>query len=102
MSTGERWYEPELLRLKAEMLLAQPEPPASAAERCLTAAISIAQKQEAKFWELRAAMALAQLWARLGRRVEARELLAPVFGWFTEGLDTADVKAAAALLTELT
>ena len=101
LSTGERWYEPELLRLKAEMLFAQGRQPATAAEPCLTEAISIAQKQEAKFWELRAAMALAQVWARLGRRVEARELLAPVYGWFTEGFDTRDLKEAKTLLDEL-
>ena len=83
------------------MLLAQLQQPASAAQRCLTEAISIAQKQEAKFWELRAAMALAQLWARLGRRVEARELLVPVYGWFTEGFDTVDLKEAKKLLHEL-
>jgi predicted ATPase/class 3 adenylate cyclase len=100
-STGEIWYEPETLRLKAEMLLALPEPRTSEAELCLAAAISSAQKQDAKFWELRAATVLAGLRARQGRRAEARDLLAPVFGWFTEGLDTADVKAAAALLTEL-
>jgi predicted ATPase len=100
-STGEIWYEPETLRLKAEMLLALPEPRTSEAELCLAAAISSAQKQDAKFWELRAATVLAELRARQGRRAEARDLLAPVFGWFTEGLDTADVKAAAALLAEL-
>jgi class 3 adenylate cyclase/predicted ATPase len=100
-STGERWYESELLRLKAEMLLAQCEQPTTAAEQCLTEAISIAQKQEAKFWELRAATALAQLWARQGRRVEASGLLAPVYDWFTEGFDTFDLKEAKALLEEL-
>jgi predicted ATPase len=100
--TGEIWYEPETLRLKAEMLLALPERRTSEAELCLAAAISSAQKQDAKFWELRAATVLAGVWARQGRRAEARDLLAPVFGWFTEGLDTADVKAAAALLEELT
>jgi len=101
-STGESWYEPELLRLKAEMLLAQSEQHAVAAERCLTAAITLAQKQETKFWELRAATALAGLWNQQGRRAEARDLLAPALGWFTEGLGTADVRNAAALLTELT
>jgi len=83
------------------MLFAQGRQPVTAAEPCLTEAISIAQKQEAKFWELRAAMALAQVWARLGRRVEARELLAPVYGWFTEGFDTLDLKQAKTLLDEL-
>jgi predicted ATPase/class 3 adenylate cyclase len=100
-STGEIWYEPETLRLKAEMLLALPEPRTSEAEQCLMAAISGAQKQDAKFWELRAATVLAGLWARQGRRAEARDLLAPVYGWFTEGFGNADVKGAAALLTEL-
>jgi predicted ATPase len=100
-STGECWYEPELLRLKAQMLLAQSEQNAAAAERCLTAAIALSQKQEAQFWELRAATALAELWKQQGRRAEARDLLAPVFGWFTEGFGNADVKGAAALLAEL-
>jgi predicted ATPase/class 3 adenylate cyclase len=100
-STGEIWYEPETLRLKAEMLLALPEPRTSEAEQCLAAAISGAQKQDAKFWELRAANVLAGLWARQGRRAEARGLLAPVYGWFTEGFGNADIKGAAALLTEL-
>ena len=101
LSTGERWYGSEILRLKAEMLpRPQLQQPASAAQRCLTEAISIAQKQEAKFWELRAAMALAQLRARLGRRVEARELLVPVYGWFTEGFDTVDLKEAKELVDE--
>jgi predicted ATPase len=100
-STGERWYEPEMLRLKAEMLLAQPDHHATAAERCLTAAIGLAQKQEAKLWELRAVTTLAKLWKQQGRRGDARDLLAPVLGWFTEGLGTTDVEGAAALLAEL-
>ncbi|MGH6737736.1 MAG: hypothetical protein ACREDY_01650 [Bradyrhizobium sp.] len=100
-STGEIWYEPEMLRLKAEMLLAQSGKNAGAVEQCLTAAIALAQKQEAKFWELRAATTLARLWAQQGRRAEARSLLAPVHGWFSEGLGTADLTDAATLLTEL-
>jgi predicted ATPase len=100
-STGERWYEPEMLRLKAEMLLAQSDHHATAAEQCLTAAIGLAQKQEAKLWELRAATTLAKLWKHQGRRGDARDLLAPVLGWFTEGLGTTDVEGAAALLAEL-
>ena len=99
--TGERWYEPELLRFKAEMLLAQPRQHANEAERCLKAAIALAQRQEAKFWELRAAASLAKLWADQGRRDEARDLLAPVYCGFTEGLDTVDLKDAKALLDEL-
>jgi predicted ATPase len=99
-STGERWYEPELLRLKAGMLLTQPEQQA-AAEHCLKAAITLAQRQEAKFWELRAATTLAVLWKQQGHRAEAHSLLAPVCSWFSEGLNTADVKDANALLAEL-
>jgi len=99
--TGERWYEPELLRFKAEMLLAQPEQRADEAEQCLEAAIALAQRQEAKFWELRAATSLAKLWANQGRREEGRDLLAPVHGCFTEGLNTVDLKDAKALLDEL-
>ena len=99
-STGERWYEPELLRLKAGMLLTQPEQQA-VAEHCLKAAIALAQRQEAKFWELRAATMLAVLWKQQGHRAEAHSLLAPVCSWFSEGLNTADVKDANALVAEL-
>jgi predicted ATPase/class 3 adenylate cyclase len=95
---GERWYEAELLRLKAEMLLAQTLPRPADAEQCLQAAIALARRQEAKFWELRAATALAEQWMAAGRRDEARDLLAPVYGSFTQGLDSPDLKRAAALL----
>ena len=95
---GERWYEPELLRLKAEMLLAQTTPRAADAEQCLRAAIAVARQQEARFWELRAATALAEQWTSAGRHDEACSLLAPVYGAFTQGLDSADLKRAAALL----
>jgi class 3 adenylate cyclase/predicted ATPase len=101
-TTGERWYESELFRLKAEMLLAQPRQRTAEAEQCLKAAISVAQNQEAKFWELRAATALAELWAHQGRASEAHDLLAPVYSCFTEGFDTTDLKDAKALLEELT
>jgi class 3 adenylate cyclase/predicted ATPase len=100
-TTGERWYEPELLRFKAEMLLAQPKQRANEAEQCLEAAIALAQQQEAKFWELRAAAALAKLWADQGRRDEGRDLLAPRYAGFTEGFDTADLKEAKTLLDAL-
>ena len=100
-STGERWYEPELLRLRAEMLLALPESRPVAAEQGLTEAIALAQKQESKFWELRSATALAGLWAKQGRGAEASDILAPVYGWFTEGFDTLDLREAKALLDEL-
>ena len=97
-STGERWYEPELFRLKAEMLLALPKARPREAEQCLRTAIAIAQQQEAKFWELRVATCLARLWARQAQRADARDLLAPVYGWFNEGLDTLDLKQAKSLL----
>lgn len=93
--------EPELLRLKAEALLAAGAGNQDAAERCLDAALSLAREQEARLWELRAAMALAKLRERAGRRKEAYALVAPVRGWFTEGLDTPDLRAASALLEEL-
>ena len=100
-TTGERWYEPELLRFKAEMLLALPKQRATEAEQCLDAAIALAQQQEAKFWELRSATALAKLWAHQGRRGEGRDLLAPIHSGFTEGFDTADLKEAKTLLETL-
>jgi len=83
------------------MLLAQREQRATEAEQCLNAAIALARQQEAKFWELRAAASLAKLWADDGRRDEGRDLLAPVYGCFTEGFATADLKEAKALLDEL-
>ena len=101
LTTGERWYEPELLRFKAEMLLIQPKQRATEAEQCLKAAIALAQQQEAKFWELRATATLAKLWADQGRPSEAHDLLAPVYGCFTEGFDTFDLKEAKTLLDEL-
>jgi len=71
------------------------------AETCLRKAIAVAQGQGAKLWELRAATSLAQLWRNHGKRAEAHNLLAPVYGWYTEGFDTADLKDAKALLEEL-
>jgi predicted ATPase len=73
----------------------------TAAEACFQQAIAIAQRQQAKSLELRAAMSLSQLWQRRGERRAARELLSPVYGWFTEGFDTADLQAARGLLNEL-
>ena len=97
--TGERWFAAELNRHKGQLLLRQGH--SEVAEELYRKALSIARTQEAKLWELRAARDLARLWGERGRRAEARDLLAPVYGWFTEGLDTADLKAAAALLSEL-
>jgi class 3 adenylate cyclase/predicted ATPase len=98
--TGERWLAAELNRHKGELLLRQGD--AEAAEEFYHNALSIAREQEAKLWELRAAVSLARLRRDQGRRSEARDLLAPVYSWFTEGFDTADLKEAKALLAELT
>jgi len=97
--TGERWLIPELIRQKAQLLTRTPNP--AAAEGLFRTAFSLAIDQKAKLWELRTAMSLARLWGEQGRRNEARELLARVNGWFSEGFDTADLKDAAALLAEL-
>jgi predicted ATPase len=96
--TGERWLEAELNRHKGHLLLRQGH--TEAAEELYRNALSTAQKQEAKLWELRAAASLAQLWRDQGRRAEARDLLVPVYGWFTEGFDTRDLKNAKALLDQ--
>jgi predicted ATPase len=98
-TTGERWLEAELYRRKGDLLLRRRQ--AESAEGLLCKSLSIAREQEAKLWELRAAVSLARLWSEQGRRVEARELLAPVYGWFTEGFGTPDLKDARALLDEL-
>ena len=99
--TEVRWCEAELNRLEGELVLAAAEPEESGAEASFRRAIALARRQDAKSWELRAATSLARLLARQGRREEARGLLAPVYGWFTEGFDIADLKAAKALLAEL-
>jgi class 3 adenylate cyclase/predicted ATPase len=100
-TTGARWYESECYRLKGELLLQQSSDNQAEAETCFTQAISIAQNQSAKSWELRAATSLAKLWQQQGKRQEAYDLLAPVYHWFTEGFDTADLKDAKALLDAL-
>src|SRR5262249_20123707 len=100
-TTGERWSEPELYRLKGELLLQQSSRNQTEAESCFHQAIAIAQNQQAKSFELRIATSLARLWHSQGKRQEAYNLLAPVYGWFTEGFDTADLKDAKALLDAL-
>jgi predicted ATPase len=97
--TGERWFAAELYRHKGQLLLRQGH--SDAAEELYRKALSIAAEQEAKLWELRAAASLARLRRDQGRRAEARDLLAPVYSWFTEGFDTPDLKDAKALLDEL-
>jgi class 3 adenylate cyclase/predicted ATPase len=97
--TEERWADAELHRARGELLGAAQNP--VAAEHCFGKALAIARQQGTKFWELRAAMSMARLWRDQGKRDEARELLAPVYGWFTEGFDTHDLREAKALLAEL-
>jgi predicted ATPase len=97
----ERWWEAEIYRLRGVLLLRQTGTPQAEAEACFQQALDIARRQQAKSLELRAAMSLSRLWQQQGKRAEARELLAPVYGWFTEGFDTADLQEAKALLREL-
>jgi predicted ATPase len=99
--TGARFYEPELYRLKGDLLLQQNSANQVEAESCFSQAISIARSQPAKSFELRAATSLARLWQQQGKCQEAHDLLAPVYNWFTEGFDTADLQAAQALLEAL-
>jgi predicted ATPase len=100
-TTEERWWEAELHRLKGGLLLALPTDNAAEAETCFHQALAIARRQQARSLELRAAMSLARLWQQQDKRTDARELLVPIYGWFTEGFDTADLQEAKALLEEL-
>ena len=99
--TGQRYYEAELYRLRGELLLDLSMDKHSEAEPCFHQALTISRRQQAKSLELRAAMSLSSLWQQQGKRIEARELLAEVYGWFTEGFDTADLQEAKALLEAL-
>ena len=87
--------------MAGEIALLSPEPDAAKAEACFERALAVARQQQAKSWELRAVMSMARLWRSQGKAQQARELLAPVYGWFTEGFDTLDLKEARALLDEL-
>jgi predicted ATPase len=100
-TTGERWYEAELYRLKGALLLQQSSDNQAEAESCFQHSLDIARNQQAKSFELRTATSLARLWQRQGKRQEAHDLLAPVYHWFTEGFGTADLQEAKALLDEL-
>jgi class 3 adenylate cyclase/predicted ATPase len=100
-TTGERLFEPELHRLEGEFLLSLQRRDDAAALRCFRRAIATAREQEARSWELRAATSFARLWRDQGKHARARDLLASIYGWFTEGFDTADLKDAKALLDEL-
>jgi predicted ATPase len=96
----ERWWEAEVCRLRGVLLLRQPGTAQTEAETWLQQALNVARRQEAKSLELRAAMSLSRLWQQQSKRDEARALLAPIYGWFTEDFDTADLQEAKALLKE--
>jgi predicted ATPase len=100
-TTNESWYEADIHRIAGEIALKSPKPDAVKAEAYFERALSVARQQQAKSWELRAAMSMARLWRYQGKRDEARDVLAPIYGWFTEGFDTLDLKEAKALLGEL-
>jgi TOMM system kinase/cyclase fusion protein len=100
-TNGLRFHEVELRRLKGELLLARAPDDHTEAEACFRQALAIARRQQATSLELRAALSLSRLWQRQGKRKEAHDLLTPIYGWFTEGFDTADLQEAKALLEEL-
>jgi len=98
----ERYWEAEVCRLRGVLLLHQPRTAPAEVAAWLQRALDVARRQQAKSLELRAAMSLARLWQPQGKREEACKLLAPIYGWFTEGFDTADLQEAKALLEALT
>jgi predicted ATPase len=98
---GERFHEAELYRLQGDLLLAHAPASLPEAETCLQQALAVAHRQQAKALELRAAISLGRLWQQQGRQEKAHDLLAPLYGWFTEGFDTADLQEAKTLLEEL-
>jgi predicted ATPase len=100
-ATEERLWEAEVIRIVGEIALLSPGKDAAKAQGNFERALAVARQQQAKSWELRASMSLARLWRDQGKRQQARELLAPVYGWFTEGFNTRDLKEAKALLDEL-
>ena len=100
-TTKERWCEAELHRVAGEIALKSPQPDTAKAQAYFERALTVARQQQAKSWELRAAMSIARLWRDQGKRDEARDLLALVYGWFSEGFDTLDLKEAKALLDDL-
>jgi predicted ATPase len=101
VATDERWAEAELYRVAGEIALRLPQRDEIRAGTYFDRALAVARQQQAKSWELRAAMSMARLWRDQGKWDEARGLLAPLYGWFTEGFDTHDLKEAKALLEEL-
>jgi class 3 adenylate cyclase/predicted ATPase len=101
LATRERWCEPEAHRVAGEIALKSPQRDVAKAQICFEQAVTLARAQQAKSWELRAAMSLARLLNDQGNRQMARDLLEPVYSWFTEGFDTSDLRNAKALLREL-
>jgi predicted ATPase len=99
-TTEVRWWEAELHRLQGDLRLQLPIPDITQVEACLQQALAVARGQQAKSLELRAALSLSRLWLQQGKRDEAQQLLAEVYGWFTEGFDTPDLQEAKALLEE--
>jgi predicted ATPase len=97
----EKWCEADAHRIAGEIALKSLAPDMERAEKCFDRALAVARQQRTKSWELRAAMSMARLWRSQGKPQQARELLAPVYGWFTEGFDTLDLKEAKALLDAL-
>jgi predicted ATPase len=101
VTTKEKWFEAEVHRIAGEIALLSPETDAAKAQQYFERALAVAREQQAKSWELRAAMSMARLRRSQGKPQQARELRAPVYGWFTEGFDTLDLKEAKVLLKEL-
>jgi predicted ATPase len=99
--TRETWDEADIYRIAGKLALMSRQQDAAKAEAYFDRALAIARAQQARSWELRAAMSMARLWLAQGKQKEAHQLLAPIYGWFTEGFDTADLKQAKALLDEL-
>jgi predicted ATPase len=99
--TKQRWCEAEVNRVAGEITLISPEPDAAKAQEYFERALAVARQQQAKSWELRAAMSMARLWCDQGKRNEARDLLTPVYNGFTEGFDTCDLKDAKSLVSAL-
>jgi predicted ATPase len=100
-TTQQRWCEAEVHPIAGEIALKSSEPDEAKAQEYFKRALAVARQQQSKSWKLRAAMSLARLWREQGKPQQARELLAPAYGWFTEGFDTRDLKEAKALLEEL-
>jgi predicted ATPase len=100
-TTKQLWWKAEVHRMACEIALKSPPPDAAQADAYFQRALSVARQQQAKSWELRATMSMARLWRDQGKPQQAHELLAPVYGWFTEGFDTRDLKDAKALLEKL-